>query len=158
MIKQVTRGKKVLLKDVGCGCLAKGTKILIPEGQKPIENIEIGDLVYSPTDNSYVKVTNKWRGYEKGSLIQISYEDRSIIATKDHPILTTNGYVKADSLNTVDNKIIGENGATIEVTSKVIQYHGEVYNLDTTNAAPFLADFASSGTNKTQNMSSRYHG
>jgi hypothetical protein len=137
-------------------CLAKGTKILTNEGYKPIETLKIGDVIYAPSDGTYAKIYNTWRGLEHGDMIEISLGEDVIFATPNHPILTNHGYVKADELGPKENKVIGKDGTEIEIEVKKNPFHGEVYNLDTVGNVAYLADFVAVGTNKEQNRHPHY--
>jgi hypothetical protein len=147
---------KVLPVKIVWGCLAAGTKVLTEEGNIAIDDIKIGNLVYSPNEDKYVKVTNVWRGVEKDEQTEISYKDKKIVLTNNHPVLTPNGYIRADKLIFAEKpEIIGEQGQKISVTAKKVPYKGKVYNLDTVGEAAFLAEFATVGTNRTQNTIGR---
>lgn len=63
----------------GSGCFVDGTKVKTINGDKNIEDIEIGDKVLT-IDNSYQKVLSKIR-YKTNELIKINNE---IISTKNH--------------------------------------------------------------------------
>ena len=88
-------------------CIAEGTKISMPGGDKNIEDIQPGDWVYSYTDDGKLtlnKVKNKWfTGIrECVKLHWVSKYNKAsqgdLICTPDHFIKTTDGWVMAKDL------------------------------------------------------------
>jgi len=88
-------------------CFIAGTIIETDKGQKAIENIQLGDKVL--TLDGYKPVTKLWEREYSGELYEIKMDDRSVIATANHPFLTNEGWVRADELSTVDEIVLYEN-------------------------------------------------
>jgi len=80
-------------------CLAEGTIIYTPNGPKKIEDLKIGDIIYSYKDGKVVEsaVSNH---FETGirECIKISTENKDIICTPDHKFLINDKWVRADEL------------------------------------------------------------
>ncbi len=117
---------RVLPLRIMWGCFSKDTLVLTPDGYKKIIDLKIGDYVVS--NNKNVKIRNIWSGYEN-ELFKISYNDKNIKLTYNHPILTNRGFIRASELELTD-KLVGGNKELIGITSieKVI-YDSEVINL-----------------------------
>ena len=88
-------------------CFPKGTKINTPNGLRNIEELKIGDYVYSYNHNTKKVELNKInylfnKKYED-LLINIKLNNgTSIVCTPNHPIFTKDGYVRADSIKEGD--------------------------------------------------------
>ena len=88
-------------------CFPKGTKIDTLTGFKNIEDLKIGDYVYSYNHNTKKVEPNKInylfnKKYED-VLINIKLNNgKSIMCTPNHPIFTKDGYVRADSIKKGD--------------------------------------------------------
>ncbi|MBN3526633.1 Hint domain-containing protein [Paenibacillus apiarius] len=116
----------------GCNCFTAGTKVQTDEGDKPIEDIEVGDMVLAKDDETgemaYKEV--EWlfqRDVEETYNITVGSED--ITTTDEHPFwLVGKGWVEAqylavgDVLTTSDGKELAI--AKIEVKKE----HATVYN------------------------------
>ena len=122
-------------------CLAPETLIRTTKGFRQIQDIRIGDRVYSHTGKSR-KVLKTIMHENNGSILNIELENNEIIqVTSEHPILTKRGWIKAgelkleDILLTLDvesrknNKFILHNGTKI-VSITTTWYTGKVYNLE----------------------------
>jgi intein/homing endonuclease len=139
-------------------CFVAGTGILgfhCESGDKtpaeiPIEDFKIGDSVFSPLSRSSIKITNTWRGYDRGPVIKITAGDSQVILTQDHPVFTPLGYIKAADLKDCV-KIVQEKFTFESAKIERVEYDGTVYNLDTENNGAFLAGGIVVGTNHTQN-------
>ena len=79
------------------GCMALGTPITTPNGDKPIEDIVPGDLVM--TRDGWKPVLHSWdMGHQPTVTVEFA-SGRSITCTPWHPIWTdSHGWVRADSL------------------------------------------------------------
>lgn len=72
-------------------CFIAGTLVLTKDGYKPIEEIEVGEEVFTHK-NRWKQVTKVYKNPVKDSLIQITGKPcKSIICTKNHPF-----YIKRD--------------------------------------------------------------
>ena len=74
-------------------CLVAGTQITTPNGNKPIEELTVGDLVLTHT-GTFKEVTDTMNRVAQ-DLIEIETGSSKINITKNHPVLTvTNGVKK----------------------------------------------------------------
>lgn len=82
--------KKQEIKPI-LGCLLAGQPILTLEGIKPVEKIEIGDLVLTH-EGRFKPVTNIMQREYSGALwdIQLNQNGPSIKMTSEHPVLISN--------------------------------------------------------------------
>lgn len=82
-------------------CFPKGTKISTPEGYKNIEDINIGDYIYT-YNHKLNKVEIEKVDYlfnkDVDDLIKIKHSYGSFVCTPNHPIYTNRGYIRADEL------------------------------------------------------------
>ena len=87
-------------------CLVGDSLIKTIDGDKKIEDIVPGDLVYSyniSSDKSEIKEVYNWEHTDDVTeLIVIDTEDGEIKCTPNHLILTNRGYIRADELKTSD--------------------------------------------------------
>jgi len=89
-------------------CFPKNTQVLMSDfSTKNIQNIKIGESVFTHNGNIR-KVTNTFiRNYQDDLLnIRIKGLYNSIIATKEHPFLTTRGWIKTEDLKRTDKVLI----------------------------------------------------
>jgi len=82
-------------------CLFEGTLITTNKGQKPIEEIKVGDLVL--TRKGFRKVTKAWLKSENAELYQLKFNDgRTLIGTSDHKIFTQEkGFIPIDTMRNI---------------------------------------------------------
>ncbi len=97
--------------DLACtidnyGCFVAGTKIKTDQGYKNIENVIIGDLVWSYNHGNSSKVKSKVEFVKKkqvGQLYEIKLSDGLVInTTANHPFFTNDKYVEAQYLKKGD--------------------------------------------------------
>lgn len=92
----------------GCSfCLPPTIKITVAGKNKNIEDIEIGDLVYSYNENTgdieLKKVSQLFSRVYNGILIEIETEKGVVRMTPNHKVFTQNrGWVEAEKLDTND--------------------------------------------------------
>ena len=83
-------------------CFPSGTLINTPNGKMKIEDLKIGDKVYSFNhDKSIVEIKeiNYLFDKEVDELLNIQLENgKTIVCTKNHPIYTNKGYIKAEDI------------------------------------------------------------
>ncbi|MDR3341467.1 MAG: hypothetical protein LBT14_01540 [Treponema sp.] len=136
------------------GCVAKGTGVLSRRGEVsveiPIEELRIGDRVFSPQYKCFVKITNTWTGIEKGEVVEISGEGFNVLLTGRHPVLTPKGFIKASDLKDGDI-VLDLQGEGKPIKINRVPYDGEVFNLDTEDGGGFIAGGIAVGTNSLQN-------
>lgn len=104
-------------------CFLKDTPVLTKEGYKPIQDVKIGDLVFTH-NNRYMKVDNTLKREYTGELIKIKHKlgiyNSDVICTPNHKFLTKdNGWVEAKHL-TLDDYI----------QSPIYKYTVEDYTVD----------------------------
>lgn len=87
-------------------CFPKGTKVNTPRGYINIEDLKIGDNVYSynhKTQKTEIKEVDYLFSKESKDLLEISMSNnKKIICTKNHPIYTNRGYIDARELKKGD--------------------------------------------------------
>ena len=79
-------------------CLLEGTLITTNKGQKPIEEIRVGDFVL--TRKGFRPVTKAWLKSDNSPLYELKFSDgRTLIGTSDHKIYTKEkGFVPMDTM------------------------------------------------------------
>lgn len=87
-------------------CVAEGTPIWTPRGPVNIENIKPGELIYCYDEELKIVTTstvkNAWSNGDRDTLeIRTKTGHRSLV-TKDHPILTQEGWKNAEDITTND--------------------------------------------------------
>lgn len=98
--------KNGLLTGPGRGCFLPDTLVLLKDNKtKPIQEIQIGDIVYSD-DNSENAVEHLWTYPIDEEIIKLHFLDGTIIGcTLDHQFFTTLGWESASKLATIDSKM-----------------------------------------------------
>ncbi len=90
--------------------LVEGTLIKTADGDKAIESIKIGDLVFTHKGR-YCRVYDVMSKFEDKEYFDIEFRDSrtskstTLQITGEHPILTERGWVRADELSTTDKVI-----------------------------------------------------
>lgn len=82
-------------------CFPKGTKISTPEGYKNIEDINIGDCIYTynhELNKLDIEKVDYLFNKDVDNLIKIKHSYGSFVCTPNHPIYTDRGYIRADEL------------------------------------------------------------
>ncbi len=118
------------------GCFVEGTEIKIIEGDKNIEDIHAGDMVYSKNtetgEEGYKEVVRVFKNktYE---LVYLTVGEEEIITTPNHPFYVVGeGFVEAgnlqagDEVETADGEILKIEAITIEYLDEPIQ----IYNFE----------------------------
>ncbi|WDM24342.1 Hint domain-containing protein [Paenibacillus polymyxa] len=121
-------------KALPCNCFTAGTKVQTDEGEKNIEDIEVGDMVLSKDEDTgeidYKEVTHLYRN-NKEFIYKLTVGDEVIETTDNHPFwVEGKGWVLAADLK-VGNKLQQSNGNTLTVDKINIVRHDEkvkVYN------------------------------
>lgn len=90
----------------GCNCFIAGTKVLTDEGEKNIEDIEVGDMVLSKNEETgeiaYKEVTHLYRN-DKEIIYELTVGDQVIETTDNHPFwVEGKGWVLAVDLQVGD--------------------------------------------------------
>jgi hypothetical protein len=102
-----------------CNCFPPGTPILTSEGEKPIEDIQVGDLVYSTDpetgEQSYQPVTGLYQR-DGADLITVTTYQGDFQVTGPHPLwVQAKGWTKAQDL-TPGDRLLKADGTTVTVT------------------------------------------
>lgn len=133
-------------------CFPAGTLV---DG-KPIEDLEIGDLVSSYDEKtlqrSFQKITHKFKN-KPNSLIKINTPEQHLVCTLNHPLLTNKGWVTANEVENGMYLVRESNGfEKIRVDSVEIlqpgcdgKYgglcpDGYVYNIEVENTHTYVAN------------------
>jgi hypothetical protein len=106
-------------------CFTAGTKVMTPDGERPIESIKAGELVISAIGPAKVTETIE---SQAPSLVRVHFSNgKHVDCTPEHPFLTESGWVNAIDLpsNTrllsPDETMRIVRGATREVPEKFLQ-------------------------------------
>lgn len=82
-------------------CFVAGTKVLTPLGDKNIEEVKVGDLVYGK--DGFERVTRTYKNWGTPILIRKTRKGSVLHGTKEHPIWTENrGWVTLGDLTEQD--------------------------------------------------------
>lgn len=129
----VAKSKSTTFKPLfGCNCFTAGTKVLTDEGEKPIEEIEVGDKVLAKDDETgqiaYKKV--EWlfqRDVEETYNITVGGE--VITTTDEHPFwIVKKGWVESKNL-VVGDVLTNADGKELTIEKiGVKKEHVTVYN------------------------------
>lgn len=85
-------------------CFPRGTKVATPSGDRPIENLAVGDLVISSVGVQRIKRVMR---RASATFVEIKLTSGGILkCTPNHPIFTDRGWVKASEISTGD-KVYG---------------------------------------------------
>ena len=125
----------------GSTCFVAGTLVLTKDGEKPIEDIEVGDYVYSTDpetgESDYKEVMNVFIR-QSNIIIHVFVNDEEIETTPTHPFRVENEWVTADKLKAGDVLTLA-NGTTCAIDRVYAEFTNKaitVYNFE-------VADFHS---------------
>lgn len=112
-----TTAKLATAKGIMCvtACFKKGTLVATAYGQKPIEQIHTGDLVWAFDENTGNQALKKVIGtYSKqvDATIELTLQNETVTTTAEHPFYTKQGWKQASELTEKD-----------EVTTKKGTWH-----------------------------------
>ncbi|HEY2493698.1 MAG TPA: S8 family serine peptidase [Paenibacillus sp.] len=140
----VTAGKKIsytaakrvelVYKLNPCGCVPEGTEIITKDGPKPIEQIQIGDIVLAKdTDTgkqAYKPVVNLF-SRENTEIYNLEIQGELVQSTGNHPFwVKGKGWITADEL-TPGDLLERQTGATVELQSvELSNKESRVYNFE----------------------------
>jgi hypothetical protein len=104
----------------GCNCFTAGTKVLTDEGEKNIEDIEVGDKVLAKDENNpdgelaYKEVKALYRN-QRDDIIKLHVGEQIIETTDNHPFwVEGKGWVFADELK-VGDKLQKADGSNMTI-------------------------------------------
>ncbi|MFH1232155.1 MAG: TIM44-like domain-containing protein [Planctomycetota bacterium] len=134
----------VAVHNKGGGCFPAGTMIGTPNGIKPIESIQIGDMVLGVNKNHLIPVKVQEIYSTTSELIEIQTEDTIIRITAEHPLLKMNGeFSLAGTLKNGESLCVYLNKTfSYSKILSVKQIPGlvPVYNIEVDNPHTFIAD------------------
>ena len=134
--KSVDDIAKKLLKTCVFACFPAGTLIQTQHGTKPIEDIQIGELVWAydeDTDTTALQPVVDVMENQTDHTISLYTEFEVIETTATHPFYTHQGWKDASEL-TQGDKIITKNQNEIEIISTQFNYQPKkVYNFTVAN-------------------------
>ncbi len=141
--------KQIKPIEIQWGCFAKGTKITMSNGTaKPVETIQKGDIVR--TMNGTAKVTSIVKGEESRMIVISTAHGNRLILTKDHPVLTENGWKTASELSAAD-RLLTSSGTDRISELHFCNYHGTVYSFSIDSDDAILAECIYAGDFRCQN-------
>ncbi|GKU78138.1 hypothetical protein L3i20_v225350 [Paenibacillus sp. L3-i20] len=126
----------------GCNCFTAGTKVLTDDGEKPIEDIKVGDMVLSKNEETgeqaYKEVLNLFRN-KRDVIYKLSVDDQLIETTFNHPFwVEGKGWVLAEDLAEGDilqksnrEHLTIDNIELVQLQEKVTVYNFEVEGFHT---------------------------
>ncbi|MFC4075642.1 DNRLRE domain-containing protein [Salinithrix halophila] len=128
-------GTKLGMKALPGMCFVAGTKVITDDGEKPIEEIKVGDKVLSKDEKtgkkSYKKVTRLYRRHVD-TLYEVHAGGEKIKTTAEHPFwVQDKGWVKAKDLQKGD-RLQAADGRQVRV-DRVVQRKTKpikVYNFE----------------------------
>lgn len=126
-----------------CSCLALGTPISIPGGQKAVETFQLGDevlaagkdLKWEPEKVEFSQGTAA--GTRNAFSVFVVYGEQSLIVTSDHLFLMEDGTLKrADRLSSQDS-LVRPDGSKIGITAVHIgDFYGGFHHIATKREKP----------------------
>lgn len=112
----------------GAFCFAKGTKIKVVDGHKNIEDIKVGDLVWTKNENNnYLKLKPVKEVFTKTkensyNLLEIELDSgEKIKVTEQHEIYTQRGWIHARDL-TIEDEIFEFKDGKIPFSNNTLEY------------------------------------
>lgn len=127
------RVTKLVQKAWRCNCFVGGTSVLTDEGEKDIEDIEVGDKVLSKDEVTgevaYKEVTATYN-HETDEIYSIHVGGQTIESTFNHPFFVKDkGWTFVKNLK-VGDLLVQSDGNTLKIESiELEQKHVTVYNM-----------------------------
>lgn len=139
------RGKKAKLIYMD-ECLKKGTKIKMSDGSwKPIEDIEIGDIVVSFNEDTKKFVTKRVV-FTKCNGVKDVYEYKTVsgsklVCTTNHPVYTRDGWIEIDKAKHLATlKTRTGNHFFESIVKKTYKGTSPVYNMQVEDTHTYVAE------------------
>lgn len=82
-------------------CFPNGTKVLTPNGWKNIESLRVNDSIIGGSSN-VCNIDTVHTNAFNGELVNITIKNNSVSSTKNHSILTIDGWKKAENIRIAD--------------------------------------------------------
>ena len=119
----------------GSKCFVAGTLVLTEDGEKPIEEIEVGDYVYSTdpeTGESGFKEVLWTYQRETYELVHVFVADEEILTTPNHPFWVESEWIAAGNLHTGDILTLadGSKAAICQIFTESLDNPVKVYNFE----------------------------
>jgi hypothetical protein len=109
-------------------CFSGDTIVQTPHGPRPIDSIEVGDLVFSWDGRlSVQRVLNVMR--KPARVLDIVCGSHKITCTANHPFLTTRGWVAAGELSTDDSVCVVRSRARVQSEKESLLFSEMLGNL-----------------------------
>ncbi|MCO6442792.1 MAG: Hint domain-containing protein, partial [Anaerolineae bacterium] len=108
-------------------CLVPGELVTTRRGDVPVEDVRIGDEVYTHKGN-WRRVVRLYQRDYSGDVITVRSSDHEVTVTPEHPVLTQRGWVDASDLSASDTFLIHHS-----------RYTGKVYDLEVETDHSFFA-------------------
>ena len=127
------------------GCFLPGTLVQTPSGGIPIEEVSIGDSVYSYSEDGKVSVSVVSAKYvaSRDAYYTIKAGEYEVNASAEHPFLTPGGYKQASGLAVGDAIFVYQNGVLSgKMVTSVSRTNAPatVYNLQVDGDHTFFAN------------------
>ena len=114
-------------------CFIEGTKIYAKEGDVPIEELKVDDLVWSKNDKTgefaLKRVVNTFVK-EADVLVKILVDQDTIFTTLDHPFWVNNKWIEARELTLGDSLSLYDNSSSVITQISQIDTLVTVYNFE----------------------------
>ncbi|MEF3311883.1 polymorphic toxin-type HINT domain-containing protein [Paenibacillus sp. GYB004] len=120
-------------KYLACNCFTAGTKVLTDEGEKNIEDIQVGDKVLSKDENTgevaYKEITATFN-HETDEIYKIHVNDQVIESTFNHPFwVDGKGWTFVKDLK-IGDLLVQSDGNKLKIESIELEHkHVIVYNM-----------------------------
>ncbi|MFD1463384.1 polymorphic toxin-type HINT domain-containing protein [Paenibacillus farraposensis] len=130
---KLTEKNLKLAKALPCNCFTAGTKVQTDEGEKPIEDIQVGDKVLSKNEETgevaYKEVTATFN-HETDEIYKIHVGGQEIESTFNHPFYVKDkGWTFVKDLK-VGDLLVQSDGNTLKIESIELEHkHVTVYNM-----------------------------
>jgi hypothetical protein len=136
----------------GGGCFVEGTLIDTPNGDIPIENIKLGDEIYSFNDyddEKIISIVENLVSHEPdettGKIVKIKTNLNEVVTTLNHPFITIDveGVHRWEQVSDlkVGDTVIGENGEELIIEEiDILKMNAETYNLTIKDTHHYIAN------------------
>jgi hypothetical protein len=114
------------------GCFIAGTKVLTSEGDKPIEEIKLGDAVQTWNMEKQAAesttVTDLLAHHDRYTIVIETENGKKVTTTVEHPFWTGSAWVPAGILRANESTVFGQDGQPQKVTAVSDGPKANVYN------------------------------
>jgi hypothetical protein len=128
-----TYAGKQIINAASKMCFVKGTLVHTDEGLKEIQDIIIGDKVWSFNENTSEKELKEVVSLSDNiseELIEIYFENEKLVCTPEHPFYVGDKWIEAKDLKLID-KVTLKNGSLSQIiTLKKLKISVPVYNFE----------------------------